>query len=246
MIKFFRKIRQNLLMENKTGKYFKYAIGEIILVVIGILIALQINNWNENRILEAKTQNYYQQLLEDLYKDKVFAKSTIKKFERQRETYQDYLKIFDDSKLSAKEMFQELCKLNMESFAINFNTSTIESLQNSGEIVLIPPVLRNRLVDLRRAQQKVTYDESLDNRGKTGIAERLSMLVGSLSLVERLENQEQLNETLKVEQNTSEIVLGLEAMQDWMDFSEKKSIRLLIDILKEIELVEELINKEIN
>jgi hypothetical protein len=50
MIKFFRKIRQNLLMENKTGKYFKYAIGEIVLVVIGILIALQINNWNENRI----------------------------------------------------------------------------------------------------------------------------------------------------------------------------------------------------
>ena len=49
MIKFFRKIRQNLLMENKTGKYFKYAIGEIILVVIGILIALQLNNLNENK-----------------------------------------------------------------------------------------------------------------------------------------------------------------------------------------------------
>ena len=50
MIKFFRHIRQNLLIENKTSKYFKYAIGEIILVVIGILIALQINNWNENRL----------------------------------------------------------------------------------------------------------------------------------------------------------------------------------------------------
>jgi len=49
MIKFFRRIRQNLLMENKTGKYFKYAIGEIVLVVIGILIALSINNWNESR-----------------------------------------------------------------------------------------------------------------------------------------------------------------------------------------------------
>ncbi|PIB29180.1 hypothetical protein BFP77_07165 [Maribacter sp. 4U21] len=49
MIKFFRKIRQNLLSEGKTGKYFKYALGEIILVVIGILIALQINNLNENR-----------------------------------------------------------------------------------------------------------------------------------------------------------------------------------------------------
>lgn len=47
MIKFFRKIRRNLIREGKTGAYLKYAIGEIALVVIGILIALQINNWNE-------------------------------------------------------------------------------------------------------------------------------------------------------------------------------------------------------
>ena len=49
MINFFRKIRFDLMEKNKTGKYFKYAIGEIVLVVIGILIALSINNWNENR-----------------------------------------------------------------------------------------------------------------------------------------------------------------------------------------------------
>ena len=49
MIKFFRKIRQNLLSEGKTGRYFKYAFGEIVLVVIGILIALQVNNWNDER-----------------------------------------------------------------------------------------------------------------------------------------------------------------------------------------------------
>ncbi len=49
MIKFFRNIRKSLLMENNTSKYFKYAIGEILLVVLGILIALQINNWNQNR-----------------------------------------------------------------------------------------------------------------------------------------------------------------------------------------------------
>ncbi|MBC3759801.1 hypothetical protein H7U19_15415 [Hyunsoonleella sp. SJ7] len=47
MIKFFRNIRQKLLSENKFSKYLLYAIGEIVLVVIGILIALQINNWNE-------------------------------------------------------------------------------------------------------------------------------------------------------------------------------------------------------
>jgi len=49
MIKFFRRIRQKLLSENKFSKYLLYAIGEIILVVIGILIALQINNWNAER-----------------------------------------------------------------------------------------------------------------------------------------------------------------------------------------------------
>ena len=61
MVKLFRNIRQNLLNQGKTTKYFKYAIGEIILVVIGILIALQINNWNTNK---ANEKQAYNQLLE--------------------------------------------------------------------------------------------------------------------------------------------------------------------------------------
>jgi len=62
MIKFFRKIRQKLLSENKFSKYLLYAIGEIILVVIGILIALQINNWNEKQKDFAKEQSILKQL----------------------------------------------------------------------------------------------------------------------------------------------------------------------------------------
>ena len=46
MLKFFRNIRQNLIEQNRASKYFLYAVGEILLVVLGILIALQINNWN--------------------------------------------------------------------------------------------------------------------------------------------------------------------------------------------------------
>lgn len=69
MIKFFRKIRQNLLMVNKTGKYFKYAIGEIILVVIGILIALQINNWNEGRKKSEKETILIKNIVDDLSSD---------------------------------------------------------------------------------------------------------------------------------------------------------------------------------
>ena len=62
MIKFFRHIRKSLISENKMGKYFKYAIGEIILVVIGILIALSINNWNENRKERLQEQELLLQL----------------------------------------------------------------------------------------------------------------------------------------------------------------------------------------
>ena len=71
MIKFFRRIRQNLLMENKTGKYFKYAMGEIILVVIGILIALSINNWNENLLAQKKEETVLFKLVEDLKIDSI-------------------------------------------------------------------------------------------------------------------------------------------------------------------------------
>ena len=54
-------------MENKTSKYFKYAIGEIVLVVIGILIALQINTWNKERIEQKKEHTYLANIKRDLH-----------------------------------------------------------------------------------------------------------------------------------------------------------------------------------
>ena len=75
MIKFFRKIRQNLLSDGRTGKYLKYAVGEIVLVVIGILIALQINNWNEHRKLKLKDLQLCKELLNDAIADSVFFES---------------------------------------------------------------------------------------------------------------------------------------------------------------------------
>lgn len=65
MLKFFRGIRKKLLHEGKTANYLKYTIGEIVLVVIGILIALQINNWNENR----KNRIKEKAILKELHKD---------------------------------------------------------------------------------------------------------------------------------------------------------------------------------
>ena len=84
MIKLFRKIRQQLLTENlpteqagkfnkpasPAGRYLIYAIGEIILVVIGILIALSINTWNENKKRKETIKIYLQNFVEDLKDDK--------------------------------------------------------------------------------------------------------------------------------------------------------------------------------
>ncbi len=77
MIKFFRRIRQQLLTENKVSKYLLYAIGEIVLVVIGILIALQINNWNEARSQKEQINKYLATLVKELNEDKKFLLSNL-------------------------------------------------------------------------------------------------------------------------------------------------------------------------
>ncbi len=101
MIKFFRKIRYELVEKNKTGKYLKYAIGEIILVMIGILLALQVNNWNENRKLDSKINSVFKIIKSDLVSDietidKVLniasdQNSIAKKLLNKNITYDDYL-----------------------------------------------------------------------------------------------------------------------------------------------------------
>jgi hypothetical protein len=78
MIKFFRKIRYDLLDKKQTGKYLKYAIGEIILVVIGILIALSISDWNENQKKSASEKTILNQLNQEFVKNKTNLEDAIK------------------------------------------------------------------------------------------------------------------------------------------------------------------------
>ena len=65
MIKFFRQIRQSLVRQGKSQKYIVYAVGEILLVVVGILIAVQINNWNENQKKLIQKKDYMFSLTND-------------------------------------------------------------------------------------------------------------------------------------------------------------------------------------
>ncbi len=77
MLRFFRNIRQKLLENRNVRKYFWYALGEILLVVIGILIALQINNWNEERKEALIEIQFMNQLLDDARQDSSFFNSRL-------------------------------------------------------------------------------------------------------------------------------------------------------------------------
>jgi hypothetical protein len=82
MLKIFRKIRQSLVTQNKFSKYLLYAIGEIVLVVIGILIALSINNWNSERINRKQEKEYLSRLVVDLEKDLDNLQSTFTRYQQ--------------------------------------------------------------------------------------------------------------------------------------------------------------------
>ncbi len=122
MIKFFRKIRYNLMEKGKTTKYLKYAIGEIVLVVIGILIALQINNWNEQR----KENSNEQAILKRLEKE----------FISNKEQLQDKIEFRNTLIKSCKQLlayFDKPENATRDSILVylsNFQPSTFDPIQN--------------------------------------------------------------------------------------------------------------------
>ena len=120
MIKFFRKIRQNLLMENKTGTYFKYAIGEIVLVVIGILIALSINNWNEGRKNDIAEKEFIKGIHNDLTQDKEYIKLVLTKIKPKIVAFNilndNNSKIFIDHKNQIDSLLQKYLFVGQRTF----------------------------------------------------------------------------------------------------------------------------------
>lgn len=118
MIKLFRNIRQNLLSEGKTTRYLKYAIGEIILVVIGILIALQINNWNEGRKENFKQRSVLSNLLLDIKSDSV--------------SYSKNLKELKDIDFLQEQLYKTGVK--NDSTIVIYNSSIIRFLPNYNPI----------------------------------------------------------------------------------------------------------------
>ena len=149
MIKFFRRIRYDLMEKNKTGKYFKYAIGEIILVVIGILIALQINNCNEKRkvaaeehLLLSNLSLSFERKLEELENKNAGRTKNIQQINK-------LLDIISTKELSVpdEDIYGYLGDLFIW-FAVNEEFSVIDMLYSSGSINTISnDLLKAKLIE---------------------------------------------------------------------------------------------------
>lgn len=145
MIKFFRHIRQQLLSENKFSKYFIYAIGEIILVVIGILIALSINNWNEGRQLADAEQLLLKELLNDLEFSKVEIETGIKGNKYLLNEYKSISHAIDEDLVFNDSLSNAFSSLAYWSSPY-LPKSTFESIKNKDLKIISNSVVRQKLV----------------------------------------------------------------------------------------------------
>jgi Family of unknown function (DUF6090) len=183
MIKFFRHIRMQLLSENKTGKYLKYAIGEIILVVIGILIALQINNANEARKERAKEVNYLQNLKSDLISEIKNNEQFIDYRYNKAQACSDLLNGTEPNTIEDVKVFTETFETVFIWNTFEPNQNTFKELLSSGNLSLIKnDSIKNGLLELdkqyadvatgeehmRREYEVYLYDPHVENATTVG------------------------------------------------------------------------------
>lgn len=136
MLKIFRSIRKNLLSENKFSKYLIYAIGEIILVVIGILIALAINNRNQSNITKQKEQAYLLGLKDEFTTSKIKLRELLNVNERNHNGAKKILKFTSHKNILPSEKDFSFLLFNTFSSDISFNpnNSVINEMINSGSL----------------------------------------------------------------------------------------------------------------
>ncbi|WP_350289269.1 DUF6090 family protein [uncultured Croceitalea sp.] len=139
MIKFFRKIRQRLLSENKFSKYLLYAIGEIVLVVIGILIALQINNWKEERKLKQQQKVVLKALYADFVANKELIQEGIEEHKYHKDLGLTWIKLMRKDTLNVQKtpFLDSLLFWGPEYKVIDFIDASLNNVINSEKLDLV-------------------------------------------------------------------------------------------------------------
>lgn len=121
----------------KTGEYFKYAIGEIVLVVIGILIALQINNWNERRIEQRTLSTYYERMHEELESSRENLHKFVSIIESLANQNKNSLEIISSKNRDSLPLLRETLGALGTAHTNSFNFPIVEEFINEGHLVQV-------------------------------------------------------------------------------------------------------------
>ena len=162
MIKYFRKFRYDLIEKNKTGKYLKYAVGEIILVVVGILIALSINNWQQERQNKKQEYRYINDLVNDFKQDSIHLEELRLEATITATAKDSIFKVINDLDYQMDSL-PNYFKLQWVGYKVfSPSTSTIEEMKSSSHLEIISnPLLRKKIVKMYYAYDLFLQDESL-------------------------------------------------------------------------------------
>lgn len=137
MIKFFRKIRREFINKGRISKYFKYAIGEIVLLVLGVLIALEINNWNESRKNKVLEHTYLDNIRTDLNLNISELQEFITSREKCITSSSVILDFFEQKRLLNHNDFNRHAIDVMVWFPFQQHNNTYQELMNCGKLSLI-------------------------------------------------------------------------------------------------------------
>ena len=150
MINFFRRIRKQLADDNKPLKYMRYAVGEIVLVVIGILIALSINNWNEGRKDRIVEKSILLELVDNLERNIALIDITNAELIEINKGARTIIEIIEErKKIVPDTLIYHFEKLNRSgSYLLKLNTNGYESLKNIGFEILTSKVLKKEILSL--------------------------------------------------------------------------------------------------
>lgn len=160
MIKFFRTIRQQLLTENKISKYILYALGEIILVVIGILIALQINNLNEAKKTRTKEVAYLRNIKSDLESTNLEIDQYVINREERANAASNVVEHYNGKPVKDWNAFNKHT-IDVYTWQRFYQTdNTFQELMNSGNFAIISnEAIKNQLLSIEKLYKKLKYSE---------------------------------------------------------------------------------------
>lgn len=188
MIKFFRHIRQKLLSENKFSNYLLYAIGEIILVVIGILIALQVNNWNNHRNERAAEKTYLEALKTEFRTNLSTLDEAIGSNEKLALQLGEILTFFNPKKLdtlSSEKIGQAIGEALRYGVVFNPTTAVQKDIVSSGNLRLISnPDLRQKIASFETVLETIRSQETGASEARNDVGNNITEKISFRAIFE--------------------------------------------------------------